>query len=302
MRTRPSSLLLHPLFLFSLSLLLLNDFYFKYEFHNWLTGKISDFAGLFLFSVFLIAFFSSYKKVILAFVSLFFLWWKSSLSDPLIVFLNNSFHLPVNRVTDYSDYLTLVAVGLVYYIKPLYYSPGVMRTMATSFVGIVSFFSFTATSMPRHLMYYPYRQNEVRFDKRYTSSKTGDQILQKLETMKIDFFLDSVRFYPAKGYDFYYRIRSNNDSIKKWQPIINNADSSVFVRRADGEFYVLPQYVIDRDTLFNVEFTIHKNNERRKPSSVFLESFRVSDSRKYDNFYDSRLRKKYKKNFRKLFE
>ena len=40
------------LFLVSIFLLLINDFYLKYEYHNYLTGKLSDFPGLFAFSIF----------------------------------------------------------------------------------------------------------------------------------------------------------------------------------------------------------------------------------------------------------
>jgi len=39
-------------FVICLGLLLLNDFYLKFEYHNWLTGKLSDFCGLFIFPVF----------------------------------------------------------------------------------------------------------------------------------------------------------------------------------------------------------------------------------------------------------
>lgn len=43
---RQSLLLANPVFISSLLLLLLNDFVFKPVYHNWLTGKLSDFCGL----------------------------------------------------------------------------------------------------------------------------------------------------------------------------------------------------------------------------------------------------------------
>jgi hypothetical protein len=36
----------------SIFLLLINDLYLKFEYHNYLTGKLSDFAGLFAFPYF----------------------------------------------------------------------------------------------------------------------------------------------------------------------------------------------------------------------------------------------------------
>jgi hypothetical protein len=45
----------HPLVLLSLVLTLLNDQYLKYQYPGFLTGKLSDFAGLFYFPFFLYA-------------------------------------------------------------------------------------------------------------------------------------------------------------------------------------------------------------------------------------------------------
>lgn len=52
MQKRNFSILVSPGFLLCLCLLLLNDFILKSEFHNALTGKLSDFAGLFIFPLF----------------------------------------------------------------------------------------------------------------------------------------------------------------------------------------------------------------------------------------------------------
>ena len=45
-------MLTSPGFVVGLSLLLLNDLFLKARFHNPLTGKLSDFAGLFVFPLF----------------------------------------------------------------------------------------------------------------------------------------------------------------------------------------------------------------------------------------------------------
>ena len=51
-------------FLICLIGLLLNDFYFKAAYPNWLTGKLPDFCGLFVFALFWTAFFPRYKKMV----------------------------------------------------------------------------------------------------------------------------------------------------------------------------------------------------------------------------------------------
>ena len=47
-----STRLLHPAFLIGLGLLIANDWLFKPMFHNALTGKLSDVAGIFAFAYF----------------------------------------------------------------------------------------------------------------------------------------------------------------------------------------------------------------------------------------------------------
>ena len=55
LQPREKSYLLHPLCLASLALLLLNDHFLKATFHNALTGKLSDIAGLIFFPLVLFA-------------------------------------------------------------------------------------------------------------------------------------------------------------------------------------------------------------------------------------------------------
>ncbi len=110
-------LLLHPLFLISLILLLLNDFYLKHEFHNALTGKLSDVTGLFALAVFLFAFFPAYKKQLI-FCVLFFCWWKSPLSGFFIHFANDQLSLPLHRVVDYTDLFALLILPFTYSVNP----------------------------------------------------------------------------------------------------------------------------------------------------------------------------------------
>ncbi len=293
-------LLLHPAFVAFLALLLLNDLYLKYAFHNWLTGKLSDFAGLFVFAIFFSVFFPAYKKTVFVFTCLFFLWWKSRFSDSFIYFLNTDLLLPVHRVVDYTDSLALAVLPFAYRVKPIAGTSSFIRPMAVYCIGIVSFFSFCSTSMPRQLMYYPYRQNEVHFGEQYSTAKTENEILEKLRSAGINYHRDSVRYYPVREYDFYRHIIGRNDSAGIWQPVPNNKDSSLFIKRAQEIFYVLPEYVIEVDTLRNVEFTIYKNSKRKKSTSIYLESFQTNNFHRYDDY--TKLRKKYRKNFKELFE
>lgn len=52
----PGGALLHPVALISIALLVLNDHWWKWEFSNWWTGKLSDIAGLIFFPLLLQSF------------------------------------------------------------------------------------------------------------------------------------------------------------------------------------------------------------------------------------------------------
>jgi hypothetical protein len=53
-----------PVFITAVLLLIANDWYFKQTFHNGLTGKLSDFAGLFAFPFLLSALFPRKIKLV----------------------------------------------------------------------------------------------------------------------------------------------------------------------------------------------------------------------------------------------
>lgn len=69
---------LNPFFLLSLALLLLNDFFLKAYFHNWITGKLSDVTGLFVFSQFFIGLFPHLRKEIIISTAFFFRFLEKS--------------------------------------------------------------------------------------------------------------------------------------------------------------------------------------------------------------------------------
>ena len=96
--------LAHPGFLVSLLILLLNDFILKTVFHNYLTGKLSDFAGLLAFPFFWSVLFPKRTKEIHIAVALFFIFWKSPFSEDFVDFFG------FYRVVDFSDFIALVSV------------------------------------------------------------------------------------------------------------------------------------------------------------------------------------------------
>ncbi|MDQ3688416.1 MAG: hypothetical protein M3430_22875 [Acidobacteriota bacterium] len=107
-------LLSSPGFLLGLSLLLVNDFLFKHLFHNWLTGKLSDFAGLFIFPIFWTALAVRWKKTIYSLTALSFIFWKSMYSQPLIDWWNMLHLFTMHRVVDMTDLLASLSLPFSY--------------------------------------------------------------------------------------------------------------------------------------------------------------------------------------------
>lgn len=146
-------LLMTPGFLLGLSLLLANDFLFKPLFHNWLTGKLSDFAGLFIFPLFWTALAPKAKRPIFLLTAAGFALWKSAFSQPFIDGWNHLTGLTLARQVDASDLLALCALIPSYKYHSKFHGRGPesftcckSSRACASLVAVISLFAFTATS------------------------------------------------------------------------------------------------------------------------------------------------------------
>src|SRR5258705_7640999 len=108
MRTpRNMYLLFNWIFIVGLLLLALNDHYFKWQFSNWLTGKISDFVGLLILPMFLLFLFPKLTKAVPVISGLLFIFWKLPVSENVISTYNQIAPIPMVRTVDYSDLTAL---------------------------------------------------------------------------------------------------------------------------------------------------------------------------------------------------
>ncbi|MEA2205146.1 MAG: hypothetical protein QOE77_1922 [Blastocatellia bacterium] len=151
-------ILASPGFLVSLFVLLLNDFILKEQFHSVLTGKLSDFAGLFVFPLFWAAFLPRRKSLIYLLTAFLFIFWKSAYSQPLIEVWDNLPFFSIARTVDYSDFAALVVLPFSYAYgrRPFYFR---MQYPALCSIAIVSLFAFTATQFSQKVPY----ANEYQF-------------------------------------------------------------------------------------------------------------------------------------------
>ena len=137
-------------FLLGLTVLLLNDHWLKSAFHNDLTGKLSDFAGIFILPFFLKYLFrkSDYWSVYLTII--LFVFWKTSLSDGFIDLLNWVLPLSFVRVIDITDFIAFSILPLSLFILQNLerYKINLPKPKLTELsIALISIIAFSATSI-----------------------------------------------------------------------------------------------------------------------------------------------------------
>jgi len=151
--TERLKILISPLFILFLALLLINDFFLKAAFHNALTGKLSDFSGLFIFPIFWSVIFPKRKLLVFISTGVLFTFWKCEYSEWLIQFLMRYFN--IGRTVDLSDLVALPMLLLAWlYMENnsmRWSNPTLMVRLSAIFIGIVAIFSFCATSQLRYV-------------------------------------------------------------------------------------------------------------------------------------------------------
>ena len=162
-------MLLQKKYLFYLSALLLgaNDFYWKAAFHNALTGKISDFAGIALWVLFWESFGWRQRKVLYIGTAVLFAWFKSPYSEAFLQILN------LSRVVDYTDLMALAVLPALYLLP--------FGKIKTAWVwkpnfaeAAIALFLFVATTP---------RKDEIccYFDKKYAFSFGKDTLFAHIQ-------------------------------------------------------------------------------------------------------------------------
>lgn len=202
MKNFKEELLYKKWFLLAVFMLLINDFFLKYQFHNSLTGKLSDFSGLFAFPYFMSLFTKRVKLVYIA-TFLFFVFWKTALSQSTIDFLNDM-HFNLYRVVDYTDFIAFLILPISY----VYRNEKVVlkkSIISSCIIVLITSFSFIATSQRRmpSPRFYRYEKLNLKSDMIVDFSFDKEQIW------------NGIGYKPAynnKGYIIYLR-DSNNVSI-----------------------------------------------------------------------------------------
>ena len=182
-------------YIVGLLILFFNDWFWKYQFHNWLTGKLSDFIGLLIFPMFLCVFSIRFKNQIILGVGLGFIIWKTPIMNKLIELWNWFSLFQINRIIDYSDYLALSSLFISYKListiefKEIQVKIWEKRSRIGRFSAILfSLFVFCSTSKMKP--YYP--SGDILIDKFYEIENMKDSTLLNIKKLGFEIKRDSI--------------------------------------------------------------------------------------------------------------
>jgi hypothetical protein len=129
-----------------LAILLLNDFYLKAEYPNGLTGKLSDFCGLFVFASFWAALFPTRKGTVCISTALIFVIWKSPYSQTFIDFFSQNLY-PIHRIIDVTDLIALPVLLVAFFHNT---ENSIELRLNPIPIALLTIISFCATSLPHY--------------------------------------------------------------------------------------------------------------------------------------------------------
>ncbi len=213
----------NPIFIISVLLLIVNDWYLKQAFSNELTGKLSDFSGLFAFPFLLSAILPRSTKKIHVFTALIFITWKLPFIQPFIIALNN-LGIPVSRTIDYTDYAALMVLPFSFYIfnRPTIYS---LKPIVLNGLVILSSLAFIATSMPAGK-----REKFVDINKTYRFDFSRRELISRLNMVQLEYVDDINKYSGQVDFDskksiFHFKDRNDTLAIILDYRKINDTDT-----------------------------------------------------------------------------
>ncbi|WP_050701385.1 hypothetical protein [Dysgonomonas sp. BGC7] len=215
---RMKNLILTPYFICGLLVLVLNDFYLKHEYGNFMTGKLSDFAGLLIFPLFIATILPKTKKYISLITGIGFFIWKLPLFTPVIDLINQVPFISIYRVIDYSDYIALLILPISHYLINRKEDEAIIEHSSLKEVSRyvllgTAFFAFCATSM-RPLMEIP--KGTIYIGESYNIKLPKDSVISSIKLLgyNCDFYkVDSISYRSESYYQTDNIIRRYNDTI-----------------------------------------------------------------------------------------
>ncbi len=197
------------LFLSALTILLLNDFYWKENYPNGLTGKLSDASGLMVFILFFSAFLADKFRFLLYLITAFlFAWWKSDLSGSFIGTWNQAMPFyALERTVDYSDLWCLLILVPLYFYQPRKewkFASSRWISVPLLFTGL---FAITATSKSKDLVSHG-STPKYWIEESFKLKMTQADFLKNISFSNISIEKDPERTSPTSNGYYWYVLKN----------------------------------------------------------------------------------------------
>lgn len=265
---RNNNLIVNYLFIFGILILFLNDQFFKFEYSNYFTGKLSDICGIIIFPFFLTYLFPKLKHNSIFVAALIFLFWKSEYSQSMINIYNEISPIQTSRIIDYSDLYVLLLLPIPFYLikKNRIMEFLKIKRLNPNLVFVISLFIFIAEAPPPSHYFTMNDGNLQCYKCNIKVNHNKDYVLTKLKQNGIKF--DTIK-------PIHYR--------------------SVIDSTSGAKQYIKNELIIDNDTLRNISLTIFPLKGNR--TQIYFNGMDVSRDLRRDDF---KLQRKLRKYYRKI--
>lgn len=226
-------LIVDPYFVSGLFILLLNDLYLKYEYGNFITGKLSDFAGLLIFPLFIAALLPKLGRSAAIITGIGFILWKLPMMDPVIDRVNELSGIGISRVIDYSDYIALLILPLSHYLinyRKNQRMPRIDKLVYFSKIAlsVTAIFAFCATSVQRYATEVP--KGTIYIGKSYNIKLPKDSVIGSVKKLGYncdykDEWVFSKNTYSKDTLLYQKRGYYQTDNIVRYWTDINRKDT-----------------------------------------------------------------------------
>ena len=244
-------MILNPIFILSVSILFINDHFLKKYLDNFVTGKLSDFSGLFAFPIFLYVLFGKYINTKISKISLiignglFFILLQVR-SFLTIIPLSQ-----INLTPDYTDLIALSVLPFSYFF--INNTPNERKNVSGNLkfhaivIIIFSSFTFFATSFVGH--------SKILLNEAFPTTTSIDELLYKFEKTLIDNSF-KVENKIIKDSTYIYEVSVNTDfsdiqSIEykdipelkgELQLITNSSHDSLIIKSVEFNAYGVKEF------------------------------------------------------------
>jgi len=229
---RNKYILSNYIFIISLIILILNDQFLKFQFSNWVTGKLSDFFGITILPLLLVFLFPKLKQNSIWISAILFIFWKSPISQPFIDFYNKFSPIQTSRIIDYTDLIALIFLLVPYWLinNIASFQKIQIQKIHEVFILIPTALALMSTSPPPSY-YYTYSQGNLRCHKCSMTIKKSEVEIRNI-------------------------LRKNNIKI---DTLINSKQRKI----SNLTYYRIEEFVIENDTLKEIDFSMLRKNDNK---------------------------------------